>query len=452
VVGLRCLVAALLAAGVLLVGAPGWAAGTAGADVDLGGTPLTAVSTDPADPTPVEAGLWSDVLSGGAGGAPHQLVYRRTMAGSQVHVGVTGVPGTTEVEGLEITTGTATGDSTDCASATDSSSYGARAPFGVSVVVGASEPGQQDVACRETEEVRIVLGRGTFASDVDLPIALRVVEEAPAEAGDPDAFDAEGDPPLARRPEPGQVEATDGATAFLDAPELGSGTWSDAVPIGGVALYRVRLDRGQSLAVGVQVASKDPDAEEALGFSSPGVELGLVDPTRTLGQDVLGDSVTSTTYADPGADQDVLVDGLPPVSWLRGFDSEIASLPGDYWVVLAVDAVDDLPAPLSVPVEITLEVEGEAGPGPGAPAYPEVVTGPGGTAGPEGYAAATPYLVGPDEFAAEVAADPGAPALGGGGGDGRSVVRTTGGAALGVAGLMCLAGGAVLLRRRGRTA
>jgi len=446
VVGLRCLAAGLLAAGVLLVGAPARSAATDA--VDLGGNPLTGVSTDPADPTPVEAGLWSDVLDPGTDEAPHQYLYRRTVADSQVHVGVVAAPGADEAESLELETHAA--DGTDCGTASTTSTYFTLAPFGGSVVVGATEPGERGSPCGDSATIRIAVGRGSSVTDGDLPVALRIVEEAPATAGGP--TEDPPDSPTASAPAPGAAGPATGSTSFLDAPRLGPGTWSDTVDTGAVRLYRVRLARGQSLTAGVEVPAKDDEARERLGdYVDPQVELALADPSRAVVSPVLVGAVTSTSYSDPDDDRETLVDGVPEVSWLAGYGAEVASLPGDYWVVLSVAPVDGEPVP--VPVELTVEVAGEAGAGPGDPAYPEVVTGPGGTAGPEGYAAATPYLVGPGEFAAEVPADPGAPPVAGGEGGqagrgGRPAARTAGGAALGVLGLGCLAGGVALLRRR----
>ena len=83
--------AALLAALALgvapaAVGAP---AGLAPSPVDLGGSPVPEVSTDPGDPVELGAGLWSDTL--GAGSSPqatHQFRYTRRTELSTVHIGV----------------------------------------------------------------------------------------------------------------------------------------------------------------------------------------------------------------------------------------------------------------------------------------------------------------------------------------------------------------------------
>ncbi len=96
--------------------------------VDLGGTPVESSSTDPGNPTELEAGLWSDTLGAReTADATHQYSYERTGEDTTVHIGVVATSGenSDQVE-VESTIG-----DTTCGSDTSSSSYTfPGAPFG----------------------------------------------------------------------------------------------------------------------------------------------------------------------------------------------------------------------------------------------------------------------------------------------------------------------------------
>ena len=429
------------ATAVLLVTAatgPALAAPAAEEAIDLGGAPLPGgdASTDPADPTELDAGLWADTLA--ASDPPHQFSYTRTMRDSTVHLGVIGSSADPDGDALALEAFEAGGES--CGSDEASTDYAVpRAVIGPAVDVGLSEPGEPADACTTSETITFVVDRGSSSSTTtDLPIAVKVVEEAPADVG--------GDLPspapsaVASQPDGGPEEQLDGSTSFADAPEIEGGrSYTLDLPEGAQRLFRVRLGWGQSLDARVDVAAQEPGLEEQLNYSSPTVTVGFVDPMRNPFSSLIDDSQDGSFATEP----EPAVDGVPPVRYLNRFEGPAASLPGDYWVVLnAQPAVDR--EPVDIAVTLTVQVRGEVG---GAPSYPENLTGPGGTDGPDGYEPDTPFLVGDGSFSADPSGNP-PPSAGDGDGDDGLGPRRIGGAALLVVSLGLMVAGALRLRRR----
>ncbi len=427
------------AAVMLLVAASGPAAAAPAAEeaLDLGGSPLPggSASTDPGAPTELEAGLWADTLAGG--GPAHQFVYTRTMDSSTVHLGVAGAPTDPDGDAVAIEALEEGGES--CGTDDATSGYGTpQAVIGAAVDVGPSEPGTRDELCVDSSTVTFTVGRGSSSSTTDLPIAVKIVEEASPGADAADFPTPAPSNPVGA-PDGGGEERLDGATSFADAPEIEGGTgYSLDLPEGGQRLFKVRLGWGQSLDVRAAVPAQSAELQEQ--FINTTVTLGLVDPMRNAFSAEVDDATSSVTY---GSEAQVLSEGVPPLLYLRRFDDAVAALPGDYWVVLnAQPAVDR--EPLDIPVTLTVQVRGDEA---GAPTYPERVTGPGGSEPPDGYAADTPFLVGAGTFSADPSGNPPPSASDDGGGDGFGP-RRIGGAALLVVSLGLCVAGALRLRRR----
>ena len=409
--------------------------------VDLGGTPVE-VSTDPRVPTVLTAGLWSDVLTGSGDleGNAHQFRYERTMGESTVLVGVTGVAAEEFSDGIAVVV-TAPDGSTCSDASTGSGAYGTA--FGLLAVADAASYGDRNDACLTGDALAITVRRSVSDPVQDLPITIRVVEEAPVRDAEA-ALPAVPDPVPFSAPTPGEPTPVTGVASFADAPELTTGTWSDTVLEGTERLYRVRLGWGQALAVRLDVAAQSADDAAVLDaeFSSdPTVDLTLFDPLRSdFGGDV-DDADPTGAYGD---EADVLLEGTAPVAYLNRYDDTGATVPGDYWVSVAVTPAPVDREPLAVPVELSLAVVGEPGE---PPTFPQTVAAPDTGAGPEGYDPATPYLVADGVFAAEVSGTPRGP----GAADGADPeVRRVAGLVVGGLSLVALAAGAVLLRRRGR--
>jgi hypothetical protein len=411
--------------------------------VDLGGEELPAGSrTDAGNPIEITAGLWADELGSGGSGT-HYFSYRRTMAGSTVHVGVVGTSAEPSSDSLEVT---ASAGENECDS--DSESPNSSTPwsaFGAVVTVGPPDPGTEDDPCLETETVAITVARTTSGTGTDLPIAIKVVEEAPAQV------DAEGSGlPVPEEevryqvPDAGSADDLTGGTSFDDAPLLDpvadGVTISTAIAEGEERLYRVPAGWEQQVVAAVRV----PALEDEEIFDGPTVDLRVVEPLRNS---ITTSETDATTYGDYGTEPLELTVGTRPLRYLNRFDSSVGVpvLPGDFWVAIAVEALpeDAERDPLSVPVELTVAVTGQAG--EGAPSYPENVPSPGGGPTPDGYSPDTPFLVGDGRFAAVAS---GNPVSADEDDDSWWGARRAAGLGLGVVSLACCAVGAVWLARR----
>lgn len=405
--------------------------------VELGGVPVEA-STDRADPTVLQPGLWRDVL--GAGGSPddtHYYAYRRQIADSTIHLAVTSSPDDPDGEDLAMAVVTAEGET--CGD--DSDTVGSpvfQSLLGVGVTVGPdAADGGRDDPCVRAAEVRFTVSH-SYSLD-ERAIALRVVEEAPT-TGDLASLPAPPKEVAFDLPRPGEaLEEVAGSASFADAPTLSPGAlYRDRVDQGAVVVYRVSLDWGQSLAVRADIPLMDAADQEALEFDRPNVALTLLDPFREVLSGQVPDDDTLEPYDDDEAG--LLVDGTAPVAYRNRFARVAAIVPGDYFVSLAVQPGDPEQQPVEVPIELTVGVSGEPGE---APSYPALVVGPGGTEGPEGYAAETPYLVGPGVFTATVSGDPGSST-----GSAGVSSRLLAGLIVGAVSFASAVAGAWLLRRR----
>lgn len=444
VTALRSAAALLLAAGVCL-GPPAAAADPA--VVDLGGAAVEP-STDPNVPTLLTAGVWADVLGPATSAdAGHEFSYVRTMADSTVHLGVVGAPAAPDGgDGLAITARVPADDGTqtDCASDQSSASYTVTQRLvGVGLSVGAED--DRDDPCLTAEELTFTVDRGSSSATTDLPIAIRVVEEAPVQ-GVVTAVPTASDSPRVAVPEAGEPVAVSGTPSFDDAPALEPGTtYADAVPQGGTLLYRVPVGWSASLAVRVDVPVQDAAALRALDSAEPDVELVLLDPLRNAFGNEVEESVDTGDYASDEPSR--LVEGSAPVRYANRFDDLTGSVPGDYWVAVAAERAADGARAVDVPFTLVVEVTDD---GSAAPTYSPTVQGPGGSTGPEGYAAETPFLIGGGVFASDVSRDVAAAAPPADDPSGRDHVRLSAGIALGAVSLGCCAAGLVLLRRRPR--
>jgi hypothetical protein len=413
--------------------------------VDLGGQPVTA-STDPAHPTALTAGLWAVDL-GRESDALH-FSYDRRIQGSTVHIGAIGSPAGPDGDGLALAATDAAIDDAegdDCGS--DSQTTDSSVPyrvFGAAVVVGDGVD-SPDSTCPSADTVAITLTRSSSYNDADLPVALKIVEEAPvSDQGEPlpDSEELAFDVPDPAQPTDGPA----GATAFDDAPLVDVG--SDAVTIdttvteGTELLWRVPVAWGDQLVARADIPAVAGKDAEGLGYPNSYVDLALVEPDReTFAQTV--DDVSYGYYG--GTERSRLVAGGYPLRYVNRFESDAAPLlPGDEWVSLTVASAPAERSPLDVPIELTLQVTHTDA---AAPTYQAAVLAQGGGAGPSGYSADRPFLVGDGRFAAVASGNPVAPPDDADGG----WWSPRHGTGLGLAALSlacCVAGAAWLVQRR----
>lgn len=393
--------------------------------IELGGTAVEGGTAQ--DPTPLTAGLWSDTLTGpGSPAGTRWFGYRRVMGGSTLVVGAVAVSPEEYGDSLEVEVSTPGGDVCDTTTQAQPTPA-AGAAYG-SVLYAAGD----DDECGSSADLVIAVSRGTADFESEVPFTLRLVEEAPLsdEPGPEPADETALEPP-----EPGKPAATPGGTSFDDAPVV-DGTVSDEVPPGTQRLWKVHLGWGQSLAWRLDV-EKRPETDTFV--PDQGVEVTLFDPLHNPFDGGATDAETTGSY---GVEGSTLSDTTPPVAYLNRSDSEIAFVPGDYWVSVAVAPAEE--DPLDVPVELTVAVTGEASDPPG---FAEAVTGPGSTSGPSDYDRATPYLVGERVFSADVSGTPTGP---GTEADASGTGRRVAGLVVGGLSLVSLLAGVVLLRRRSR--
>jgi hypothetical protein len=421
--------AALLAAFSLAVaptalGSPAAAGPAPAADpVALGGTPVEDPSTDPENRTELTAGLWSDTIGSGQA---HQFSYRRTMDDSTVHVGVVGTSLADGSDGLEVASEFTASDGTTCsASESDSPSYAfPDAPFGAEIVFQGADRADRNSACLRASVVEFTVGRGSSSTTTDLPVAIKIVEEAPLDGLDQKLPAAPEEEPRLRVPDPAPADETSGAASFADAPLLGDGTVTDTGTEGATKLYRVSLDWDQTLALRLDVPAMDAALDEATGGFGvgPDVEITLFNPMRnSLDPHPEGDASGSLSADDAVR----LTDAAGPVRYLSRFASSATYVPGDYWVAVAVEPPAEDADPVSFDYELTAEVRGEVA---GEPSY---------ESGDES------FLVGDDAFSTVASGNP-APSSDDAAGNARRYAAL----GLGLLGLACCGLGALQLRRR----
>lgn len=430
-------VAAALALGLSTWPPYGAATAVAAEPVDLGGQPVDG-STNPAEPTRVEAGLWTSAL--GPSSQPQYFSYERQVEDSSVHVGVVGTPRTADYDGFTIAATAPTPEDpagADCGSgdASSDTSY-FDAPIGDEVVIGDED--SADDPCRSAATITVTIERYSTSSTEPLPIALKIVEEAPVtDPGEPVAEDAELAYDLPEPVDP--VDRPQGAGSFDDAPTIdahdGPVTVAVEVTEGTTLLWRVPLAWGDQVVARADLPPVD-DEDPVLGV---GVQVRIVQPSR--------DTFALTTsedyyYGDYGEEPAVLVAASHPLRYDNRYRDVEPSLPGDHWVAVSVESAPEDREATEVAVDLTIDVPHVDG---YEPTYKAAVLAQGGGAGPDGYTPEKPYLVGDGEFAAVAS---GNPFTSTGDDEGWWGPRRAVGIGVGVLSLACCAVGAAWLSRR----
>jgi len=410
--------------------------------IDLGGQPLpdgSEGSSDGTEPIELDPGLWQATLPQYS----QYFTYQRRIEGSRVHIGVLGAP--QDSDGIGIKTSVGEGDDeTSCGDQDDSSEFGyPHAVIGAEALVGDEDP---DSDCRDAETIRIAVDRGSSSSGSgDLPYVIKVVEEAPAsgEPGEPD------DDPGYDVPEPATAQDVSGSTSFDEAPLLdasgGATTVKATVTEGTEVLWRVPVSWGEQPVMRVDIpAAEGADAEALPEYGGgPEVSLHLIDPMRAHYRyvDSSGEDSGTGTYQrrqDGEEGGATLVASGYPVTRANGLT------PGDHWISLSVKPPSDADRdPLDVPVELTVELQGEPDDGP---SYNKAVLSQGNDTGPKGYSPAKPFLIADGTFSAVASGNP--RVADEDGDDSWLTGRHVTGLALAAVSVLCLGAGVVRLRAR----
>lgn len=418
-------------------GTPYAVAGLAeGAAVDLGGTAVDS-STDSAAPTPLDPGLWSVELSPGT--RTQYFSYDRRIADSSVHVGVVGALDTAVSDGLTVSTHVPNPDSPEPKGCGDDyESTSSPGLVGTAVIVGDESQGDP---CLTADTITIEVARYSSSSTADLPVAIKIVEEAPvsSDRGEPLGETEELGYQV---PEPGAPTDLPGAPSFDDAPVVdargGATTVATEVTQGTELLWRVSLDWGDQLVVRADlpaVAAEDP-------LLNSTVRLHVVAPDRDVLMLAKSEDYTYGDYAEEPPAR--LVTATYPLRYANRDSDLAAALPGDYWVGVAVEPAPEDQEPVAAPVELTFSV---ADTDAAAPVYQSAILGQGNVDAPDDYSADRPFLVGDGAFAAVASGNPVVPD------DGTEAdawwgTRRAVGLGVGVASLACIVAGALWLRAR----
>ncbi|UDY23774.1 vWA domain-containing protein [Nocardioides sp. Kera G14] len=307
-------------------------------------------------PTPVTVGDWSSKVP--AGEVSQHYVFTRKKAGSAVRVAVYHQMAG---EGIRLTTIHVVGpDGTRCEWGVGMSGHNLdfRAPLAAENGFGG--PGAVK-ACDGPGDYRIDIDFGS-AEAADRPYGLRVVEEPPLADTSTSTASAspEPTPTLTALPPAATATPVVGASGFSDAPEIMPGTWSSTIVPGEFDVFRFHLDYGQSARVSVVVPKLSDALQSKVSVDELSVTASLFSPM--YGELPNLDSRTQAEYLGQG-DNDPLLLGTLPVSAAHIGSSMQAgtSLSGDYYLGVGSGTAD---ASYEFPFTITLEIDGEAQPGP----------------------------------------------------------------------------------------
>ncbi|GAB2883388.1 hypothetical protein [Nocardioides pacificus] len=400
--------ARLAAALVLAVVAVCWPApALADTELDLPGESVE-TSTDLGAPADITVGTWRfDVGSPDEG---RWFRLRREIPGSTVHAAVVGPAEEGDGLALEISTP----DEASCARESGSV-YAWGRLMGVRAIVGpdvdpvaASEEDEED-PCLASETLLVRVARSSLAEgDGDLPVTLRLVEEAPVKTLE--GLPVHEEDTDFRAPDvSGEASETEAAAGLAAVPEIETGIHRGTVRTGELAVQRISLDWGQYALVRLISPKLSESVAEDFEDGLPGLKLAVRDP-------LLGPAgATDRPLLTSGVT--TLEQVVGPVRYLRrGDTSPGPHLPGDYHLVVEAEGVGGE----GLDVDYTLQVE--------------IVGDPDGV--PD-YAEGEPFVLAEGETARLVSYD-------GGGG----LLRLLAAGVLGVLGAGSLGAGVVLLRRR----
>lgn len=417
----------------------------------LDGTPLA--GGDSSDPTPVEAGLWSDKVGTTPQNAERWFSYTRTMPGSTVRVGLSSLGGDPdEWDTVQLATSTPLGD--PCGTDSGFKNINSAELLGTEVAAGGPQ-GPED--CATSDEVLIKvsrslanLGRGQS------PFTLQVVEEPPADGaslpGEDGWSDMVLDPPVTT----GKPEAVTGGDSFATAPVLGNGAFRGTIVPGETQAFRVEVAYGQVLSARLRTPPASPSLREDIGYQGPFGSVQVYSPMRGR-VPMSGDGISTSGFA-ASASSGVFGVQTPEVRFNNRNSSATlgSSLPGYYYVVFAADA-DYRGLSYEMPFRLDLEVRGEES---GVPEYADGQTLLTGADGPLGAPVSSQTTDPTDDPGEETTDEPSDDPSGGStGADGseeasddgdESVVsgRTLAAGGLGVVALGCVGLAIALLRSR----
>lgn len=332
----------------------------------VAGTPVQGAADAGSAPTVQPGGQYTDALP--APGEILHYVIPRGLDGSSIHVGLT-----SRADGgkAQVKIQLATPSGKKCATGwattfSDAASYALLS--GSAVAQGGHDDSDE---CVTADELVLTLEGTEFMDGGEgTPFEFLITEEprlsqdhpAPPKAVD----DAPRDWSLGITTDGSGGEVVAGAS-FNDAPVLAPGSYTSEILTGETQVFAVEVGWGQHIRANVHM---EPQTLPGPGIQFSGVKLGIYSPQRGAVLDVLARAAgPHGSYSIVLENEPTVIAGtMPSVQW--DFQNTIMShdtpaLPGTYFVVLGVDALDGEAA--SLPYTLGIEVVGTAG--TGAPVY-----------------------------------------------------------------------------------
>ncbi|PVG81129.1 hypothetical protein DDE18_20190 [Nocardioides gansuensis] len=319
----------------------------------LGGGSAVAGGDDRHQATEVRSGTWFDTI--GAPGSDNDerwYTFERVLATSTLHLHASlrvrrDRDAPVSSDGLQIEA--FVGDKA-CGGGEDAGEGGTEAVLSAYAPVPTLT--KPDEECLVADTVTFVVRR---TGDHDLPAApveIYAAEEAPAPDEPLTAARPDGDLPQLELSSPnGDLQI--GAPAFGLAPQLAIGTHATAIVPGETRIFRVPVGWGQRLST----AARFPESVDGRMTG----QISVISPNRA--------SVVAPRSADFGDGSDALI-AAQTASIAYGNRSSTdaavaaANVAGDYFVVVSVDADDDVPR-VDVPFVLGVDVLGTEEPRPG---------------------------------------------------------------------------------------
>lgn len=413
-------------------------------------------TTEPDDAPILTAGQY--VTEMGPDGSFQTFTLQRTIPGSTLHVGVSGL--TPEfMDGLRLEAyplPLPDSELDNCGS--EVPGFGLDRGddlFGTSLAIGASSYANAEECADGDVLLNLERGQRTsgFGGDSPIDVELLVIEEPAVStvSGLPEGvLDATWTTPAV----PGPAQRLIGGAAFSDAPTVADQRVRGNIVPGETQVYRVPLDWGQSGMFQVEFPRRGLRLGEAIGNLGVSVNVRAFGPAR--GE---LDSLFGTDDPDPqgtlsGVDPLTLGTATPVLRYRNREEpsdsSRVTSIPGYYYVAVSTSADSDGES-YTVPYELTADVVGEP---TGAPEYvgepAEEPSVPPSTETTEPPTTAPESPTPPEESADEESAENSGGEAAGSSSDAFDVSTAMLAAGVGTVGLLAVGSAIALWRRPGR--
>lgn len=342
------------------------------------GTPVQGTDTDNGAPELTPGGQYTDTL--GAAEIPKHYLVERTMPGSSIHVGVSGLPpaGTTG----QINTNLVTLDGEDCDwdYAETSPSAGTTSDVWrlLSAQVTAYRDGDEDDPCSQQDQLVLTVEMTAWQDEITgMPYEI-VISEEPSPATDTLLPGVAEEPVWQEMPTTDPQPVTAG-TSFNDASALEPGvTYSGELLTGETAFFTVPVEFGEALQAQATFPDPGPALSEQLNDLVTS-KITMYSPHRGEASEPFPKNTELDDFEILRDDSRTQLGVMTSAVHWRNRDGgstfgENVATKGDYYLVLSMSRDEDGESYL-VPFELTVDTFSD---GTGAPTY---ATSPDGDAG-----------------------------------------------------------------------